>query len=150
MKVTEEEVQKVIDDLESELKKDIDAEIKLGLEDDGDMVIAILSRETKLENVLKMLRRIRKLGKKHQEVYYVQIMWPSWFPHYQKETGFEEIQKKPVVPPCPLDVRLYADGYVEIVWKGEPMAERIHLSAISEITERIRIWIKNVKGPDKR
>lgn len=123
MKVTIEEVQEVIDELEADHRKELDVEIKLGIEDDGDMAIVLLTKVRSTRIIMDMYRKVGKLGRRHNESYLVVVMWNSagWFKHYQRESGFEELSEpksEPVEPPFPIEFRWEKD-YVAIYFFGK-------------------------------
>jgi hypothetical protein len=146
MKVTKAEVQEVIDEIAKEKGAPIEVNIMLGIEDDGDMVIVLLTTETNSNIILTMHRKVRKLGRRHMEAYYVEVMWPSWFNYYREQSGFEELEAQ-VESPCPLDARLWAEGVVEFEWEGKVLG-RTPLENLSEIIERLKAWKDNWKGDD--
>lgn len=142
MKVTKEEVQEVIDEVEADHRKEIDVEIKLGIEDDGDMAIILLTKERSTKIIMDMHRMVRKLGRKHKEVYYVEVLWNStgWFRHYQRQSGFEELKEEDKDPiRCPLDAKMYANGDVLFIWKGSQLG-RVHIENLDVLLSRLVLW----------
>lgn len=143
MKVTKEEIRELILGLETSWRIDINADIRLGIEDDREMVVVILTTTTNEPAKIETHRRIRHLGRKYKEVYYVKTMHPSWFRYYKDKTGFVELQVEPIKPPCPLDFTPFPDGTAQIYWEGKLLG-RIRLEDMAGVVKRLKDFYDSV------
>jgi hypothetical protein len=96
--ITKKEIMEVLQQVEDEEMVEIteNCEVKLGQESDGDNVIVILTRVSNTKAIFSMSRRVRKLARSKGDDCLITVMWESWFDYYVRESGFEELNEKPL------------------------------------------------------